>query len=204
MSAAPPLLCAGIEVALNRYLALEAGVLAQCAELSGRCIGLRVAGMNWDFFVEFHGGGVRVMPSRETAADVTVTGTLPKLLRLGWDASHGASGLPRELEIDGDTELLTRFNKMLAQVGFDPEEFAAKFVGDTAAHRVTQGLQKLFGFGRDTVRTLGLDTAEYLREETRDLARGADVGEWMIGVDTLRDDVERLAARIERLEAARA
>jgi ubiquinone biosynthesis protein UbiJ len=46
-----------------------------------------------------------------------------------------------------------------------------------------------------------LDTAEYLREETRDLARKIDVEEWMEAVDSLRDDVERLEARLRRLEA---
>ncbi|HSW12506.1 MAG TPA: hypothetical protein VLI06_06665, partial [Solimonas sp.] len=62
------------------------------------------------------------------------------------------------------------------------------------------GLRKLLDWGRQTAQTLGLDTAEYLREETRDLARAADVEDWMNAIDTLREDADRLEARLRRLE----
>jgi ubiquinone biosynthesis protein UbiJ len=200
MSAAPSLLCAGMEIALNRFLALEADVLAECGTLTGRAIRLSIDPPPLgDFFIEFHGGGVRVSGTRESEADVALIGSLPLVARLGWQASHGESGLPQGLTVEGDTELLTRFNRMLARVGFDPEEFGAKLVGDAAAHRIRQGLGGLLAFGRDTARTLGLDTAEYLREETKDLARGVDVEEWMNEVDGLRDAVERFEARLARL-----
>lgn len=200
MSGAPEFLCAAMEVGLNRFLSLEPSVLTQCAELSGDTLKLSVTSPPLgDFFVEFHAGGVRVASTHETPAHVTVTGSLPLLARLGWQSSRGESGLPQGLQVEGDTELLTRFNRMLAQVGFDPEEFWAKLVGETAAHRVNQGVKQLLNFGRDTLRTLGLDTAEYLREETGDLARGVDVDEWMDAVDRVRDGVDRLEARLAKL-----
>jgi ubiquinone biosynthesis protein UbiJ len=59
----------------------------------------------------------------------------------------------------------------------------------------------VFGWGRRSAGTLALDTAEYLREETRDLARAADVEEWMDAVDAVRDGADRLEARLQRLEA---
>ena len=77
---------------------------------------------------------------------------------------------------------------------------ADEYFGDATGHRIHQGLQKFFGWGRNTAQTLGLDTAEYLREETKDLARAADVSDWMDGVDDLRDAVERFEARLARLE----
>ena len=102
--------------------------------------------------------------------------------------------------MEGDTELLLHFNKLLARVGFDPEELLARFFGGSSAHRIHQGVQKFFGWGRRSADTLALDTAEYLREETRDLARGSDASEWMDNVDLLRERVDRFEARIEKLE----
>jgi ubiquinone biosynthesis protein UbiJ len=201
VSAAPALLCAAIEVALNRYLSLEPEVLADCARLQGRVIVLDVAVPAWQFFIEFSGSGVRVLPQLDQTPDVTVRGSLSTLMRLSWQVSQGEAGIPQGLQIDGDTELLQRFNRLLARVGFEPEEFAARFVGDAAAHRLTQGLQSVFGWGRRSAGTLALDTAEYLREETRDLARAADVEEWMDAVDAVRDGADRLEARLQRLEA---
>lgn len=197
---APALLCATMEVALNRYLSLEPEVLAECGELSGRSIALRALGMGWTFHVEFHAGGVRVLSESETEADVTVSGQPTTLLRLAFKTAGGAGGIPTGIDVDGDTELLVRFNKLLAKVGFDPEELLAKFFGGSAAHRIHQGLQKFMGWGRRSADTLSLDTAEYLREETRDLARGSDAAEWMDNVDLLRERVDRFEARIEKLE----
>lgn len=198
---APALLCAAVEVALNRYLALEPEVLAECAQLQGRVIALEVDAPAWQFFIEFSASGVRVLPQLEVDADVRVYGSLGTLMRLSWKVSQGEAGIPQGLRIEGDTELLQRFNRLLVRVGFDPEEFAARFVGDAAAHRLTQGLQTFFGWGRRTASTLALDTAEYLREETRDLARAADVEDWMNAVDATRDSVDRLEARLRLLEA---
>src|SRR5688500_14642838 len=94
---APALLCAGMEIALNRHLALEPAVLEECAALDGRALALQVTAPAWTFFLEFHRGGVRVMPQREAPAAVSVAGGLQQLLRLGWQASHGDSGLPQGL-----------------------------------------------------------------------------------------------------------
>ncbi len=199
----PGLLTAALEVALNRYLSLENEVLAECAALSGRSIALSVESPPWVFVLEFHAGGVRVLPAGMVDADVTVRGSLTTLLRLAWSVSRSDTAIPQGLSVDGDVELLRRFNRLLGRVGFDPEELAASVVGDAAAHRLNQGLQSLFGWGRRSVDTLALDTAEFLREETRDLARASDVADWADAVDTLRDDVERLEARLQRLEGAR-
>lgn len=200
---APALLCAGLEVALNRYLRLEADVIEACGRMAGRSIALRIDGLDWTFFIEFCDGGVRVLDvldALDRAPEVQVSGAPGTLMRLAWQVSQGESGVPQGLQVEGDTELLTRFNRLLAQVGFDPEEVAAKLVGDAAAHRLNQGVRKLLGWGRQTAATLGLDAAEYLREETRDLARAVDVEEWMDAVDTLRDDAARLEARLRKLE----
>jgi ubiquinone biosynthesis protein UbiJ len=197
---APALLCAGLEVALNRYLALEPAVLAECGALSGRIIALRALGLGWTFFVEFHNGGVRVLSECDAAPDVIVSGQPVTLLRLAWKTAAGEGGIPAGIEVEGDTELLVRFNKLLAEVGFDPEELLAKFFGGSAAHRANQGLQKFLGWGRRSADTLTLDAAEYLREETRDLVRGSDAAEWMDDVDLLRERVDRFEARLETLE----
>lgn len=199
---APPLLCAAVEVALNRYLGLERDALAACADMQGRVIELRTESPDASFFIEFHAGGVRVAPEPGRAADVRVGGRTSTLFRLAWTVAQGQDdGIPQGLTVDGDVELLHRFNRVLAGVGFDPEELAARFVGDAASHRLVDGLRGFAAWGRRSLGTLGLDTAEYLREETRDLARAADVEDWMLSVERLRDDVARFEARLRRAES---
>ena len=200
---APALLCAAMEIALNRHLALEPAVLAQCARLDRRIIELRTETPAWAFCLEFHAAGVRVMPEAPRPPDVRVSGRLQTLFQLALSAARegGDAGIPSGLRVEGDVEPLQRFSRMLAEVGFDAEEFAARFIGDAAAHRAVAGLRGLFDWGRRSAATLGLDAAEYLREETGDLARAADVADWSAGVEKLRDDVARFEARLRRAEA---
>ena len=201
---APGLLVGALEVALNRFLRLEPDVLAQCAELRGQVIGLAVAPLNWQLYIEFVDGGVRVADTVDGEVDVAVAGALPDILRMAAAQAGGSSSLPRGLQIHGDVMLLNRFREMLVAADFDPEELLARFMPGHTAHRVATGLQGLFQWGRETVATLGLDTAEYLREETGDLVHREDVDDWMKQVDGVRDGTDRLEARLRRLEAASA
>lgn len=197
----PPLLCAALEVALNRYLALDDEALRECARQRGRVIALESELPPWRFCIEFLDRGVRVFSDSDAVADVSVRGRPGTLLRLAWQVGRGeGGGIPQGLRIDGDTELLRRFNHTLARVGFEPEELLAGYLGDAAAHRLAQGLKRVLGWGRRSADTLALDTAEYLREETGDLARAADVADWMDEVDRLREGVDRLEARLSRLQ----
>jgi len=206
---APGVLIGAMEIALNRYLRLEPDALEECARLSGRTIELRVKNPPWAFVIEFTSGGVRVLPDWPTKPEVRVTAPLSALVRLGAASARPSSGLgandaslPSGIDVEGDAELLTRFNKLIAGVGFDLEEVFAKYMDDGAAHRLAEGLKTLFGWSRKTAGTLALDTAEYLREETGDLARAADVEEWSEAVDELRERTDRLEAKLSRLERA--
>ena len=198
---APALLCAGVEIALNRYLQLERPALAECAALAGRSIALTALDFGWTFVVEPHAGGVRVLGEPAAEPDVRVSAPSLRLLRLAMESASGrGGGLPAGLTVEGDQDLLRRFGLMLARVGFDPEELAARFVGDGAAHRLVGGLRSFFGWGRQAADRLSQDTAEFLSEETEDLARSGDVHEWMDAVDTLREDADRFEARLALLE----
>jgi ubiquinone biosynthesis protein UbiJ len=213
---APALLCATLEVALNRYLRLEPSALQACAALEGRRIALCADDLDWTLIVEPMAGGVRVAAGTEPPAapddgaradaaaggrcDVRVSAASKRLLGFALRAAGGAQGLPEGLHIDGDAELLDRFGRILLSVGFDLEELLARIVGDGAAHRIAGGLGGVLGWTRRAAQRLALDTSEYLREETHDLASAAEVEEWMDEVDTLRDRVDRLEARLTRLE----
>jgi ubiquinone biosynthesis protein UbiJ len=198
--AAPDLACAALEIALNRYLRLERSALEECAALDGKCIALQLADLDWTFLVEPHAGGVRVAAEAEAVPDVRVSAPSLRLLQLALGPAGGTAGLPAGVQVEGDTELLQRFKALLARVGFDPEELAARLLGDAAAHRVVGSLRELFGWGRHAAQRLSQDAAEYLSEETGDLARSGDIEEWMQGVDALREGADRLEARLALLE----
>jgi len=196
----PAFICAAVEVALNRTLRLEPEVLQDFAKLDGRVLAFTVDGLEWHFFIECIPSGVRVFPSFERKADAHVQGGAIGYAQLARQFKSGDTQLPPGVSVDGDAELLHRFTRLFARIGFDPAELIAKFTSDGAAQRLVGGLQSLFGWGRQSAKTMTLNTSEYLREETYDLARKVDADDWGAAVETLRDDVARLEARLKRLE----
>lgn len=195
-----PLLCAALEIALNRYLRLEPGVLEECARLRGRGIEVSLTAPSLSFLIEFIDGGVRVMPPTASEAQVRVRGSATQFLRFLRRLVAGEEGLPVGLDVEGDAELLQRFRAMLERVGFDAEEWLAPIFGGAAAHRLVGGLQRMLGWTRGSGERLAANTAEYLREETYDLARKADVEDWSADVEDMRESVDRLEARLRLLE----
>jgi ubiquinone biosynthesis accessory factor UbiJ len=193
-------MCAALEIALNRYLALEPDVLAEFARLEGRVIALAAAGPEWDFFLVPNRTGVQVLDEWQGKPDVRITAPASQLLRQALRAGRGDDTVVSGVTVEGDAALLAKFGALLTKVGFDPEEWLARMVGDGAAHRLNQALRGLLDWGRSTVSTLSLDTAEYLREETRDLVHRADVERFNGDVEALHDRVQGLASRLERLE----
>ena len=200
---APPLLCAALEIALNRYLALEPAVAAEFGRLQGRTIALHAQGPGWEFCLCPGRSGVTVLDRVDGKPDVRISARPAALLRRAFGADAGGASRDSGVTVEGDAELLQRFSTLMSRVGFDPAEWLAPWLGDGAAHRVSQGLRGLLGWGRASASTLALDAAEYLREETRDLAHREDVAKWSEGVDAARKRSEQLAARLDRLERRR-
>jgi ubiquinone biosynthesis protein UbiJ len=81
----------------------------------------------------------------------------------------------------------------------DWEEHLSRLVGDIAAHRIAGLVNGLRNWGKTAADNLADDVGEYLQEESRDVVSGAEMGVFYQRVDKLRDDTERLKARIDRL-----
>jgi ubiquinone biosynthesis protein UbiJ len=108
------------------------------------------------------------------------------------------------VQIEGDTTLAQQFAKALGGLDVDWEEQAARVLGDPIAHQVGQAMKGLSDWGRQTSRTLTADLKEYLEEEGRLVPTRYELDAFLAEVDTLRDDVERLEARLARLNQAAA
>lgn len=106
----------------------------------------------------------------------------------------------REARTEGDAELLSAFNDVFQQLDVDAEAELSRVLGPVAGFRLSEA-GRAFGHwlkqtATDTARTL----AEYAVEESPMLASQIDVARFNSNVDTLRDNVSRLEARLNQLE----
>ena len=103
------------------------------------------------------------------------------------------------VHIEGDAEVAQTFSELLKHARPDLEEELSKVIGDVAAHQIGNAARSVFAFGRRAADTFTQNVAEYLQEEGRDLPSRTEAEEFVAGVDKLRDDVDRLEAKLELL-----
>lgn len=191
------MLTATIENVLNRGLPRSPRAQELCAQLAGRRIAIEAPSMA-RLLVESTGNSLRVTQG-SLPADAEIIGGPLSLLALGGSAA-GTPISRGEVEVRGDAELAQKFHELARLLRPDPEEELSVFVGDVAAHRIGRLARGALGWTRDAAATLLQDVGEYFSHERGDLVSREEGEQFLRGVDALREDVDRIDARLELLK----
>ena len=201
-----------LEAALNRAVALDRDTRDALQPLDGRSVvlALDAAETPLAMRLQVEGERLRVGPvDAEQTPDLAVRSTLGGVLSFGMqtllprllgkrDDDEAAMPVGR-MRIEGDAELARRLQRLAER--FDPDwqqPFTAVF-GDVIGVQIANGLAAALRQARVGGQKFAETAAEYLTEESRDVVPRAELDAFHDDVDTLRDDTERLAARIARL-----
>lgn len=198
------MLAATIENILNRGLPRSPRAREICAALAGRRIAVEVRGVA-DFVVSSDGSGLKIASGRADA-DARVSGGPLALLALA--GPGGSAALRRgDVQLDGDAEIAERFHELARLLRPDPEEELALAIGDVPAHEIARLARATLRWCRGAADTTLRNLAEYLAHERGHLVSRAEGRQLLTGIDAVREDVDRLDARISvlarRIEAAR-
>lgn len=191
---------ATVEQALNRVLALDPYTRSRLERYHGRIIALQLRGPQIALYLVPGPGIVAVYEHIEDEADCTISGSPLTFARLAGGADAVDSLFEGQLSITGDTELGHHFGRLLGQMHIDWEELLSQVSGDVIAHQLGTQVRRGLSWLRDSRQRLASDVSEYLEEELRAIPTRFELEEWLQGVDKTRDDVERLSARIQRLQ----
>lgn len=107
------------------------------------------------------------------------------------------------VQIEGDADFANTVSQLSENLRWEAEEDLAKLVGDTAAVRIAGTARSVLSAAKTTQQKLAENVAEYFLEENPVLVRPQAVNDFSSEVTRLRDDVERLAKRIEKLKESR-
>jgi ubiquinone biosynthesis accessory factor UbiJ len=185
---------------LNRGLPRSPRARALCAELADKSIAVEIRG-----FARLRitsDGLTLAVTADEGAADATLSGGPLALARLA-AAPTQASLQDGAATISGDAESAQKFQELLQLLRPDFEEELSLVTGDVAAHQLARLARGGERFARRAARTTLANLAEYLGHERGDLVPRNEGDEFLRGVDTLREDVDRLQARLELLARRR-
>jgi ubiquinone biosynthesis accessory factor UbiJ len=198
------MLTSTLENVLNRGFPRSPRAQQLCAELAGRKVAVAVAsGPMLHILIESTGTSLKlsVVKAEVLAAsppDATVMGGPLSLLALSGNAPEHV--IQRgDVRIEGDAELAQKFRELALLLKPDLEEELSLLLGDVPAHQIGRLARAVMGWTHKAATTTARNVAEYLAHERQDLVPRSEADQFLRGVDSLREDVDRLAARIDLL-----
>lgn len=194
-----------LETALGRYLALDPHSPELLAPIVGKLVALRLQPFNAVLYLCPAANRVQVLTEASGEPDVVVSGTPLALAKLGLsNASEQSQSLfAHEVELQGDASTARHFQRLFRKLEIDWQGLLARYTGVTAAGALLGALRSGSAWTRDSADTFKTNLAEFWQEESRELPAPAEADLFFAEVDRLREDRDRLEARIKRLESAR-
>lgn len=193
------MLTAKIQALINRHVDGSPRARQLLDQLDGHSMRVVARYTPWQLQLVARAGQLQLSRQVPGTADVTLSGSplaLMSLLR-----EDAAEVIRRgDVALEGDAELATRFQELLALLRPDLDAELARVIGDVPAYGAGSLLRKAMDYGRNTLRTQAMNAGEYLAHEKQLLVPRTEAEAFLREVDTLREHTDRIAARIAALE----
>lgn len=180
--------------AINHLLAQEAWARAALARHAGKdaCIDAGLVRLR----LHVARDGLLEASQDDAVASVTIRVKPADLPLIAQDRARALS----YVKIEGDAEFANVISQLANGLRWDAEHDLERVVGPLGAHRLVATARRGGAGAAEAGRRLAENLAEFLAEERPVLVRPAQREAFASDVVRLRDDVERTAKRIARLE----
>lgn len=190
-----------IAAAINHLLAQDPAQARRLAAHAGKVA--RVNAGVADLRLKVESGGMLGPAAADAEASVSIFIAASDLPRLLQDRSKAIS----YVRIEGDADFANTLSQLMNGLRWDAEEDLARLLpgslGEMAAVRLVDFAKRGISVANKARNSMMENVAEYLLEENPTLVRQQDAQDFSADVADLRDDVERLAKRIERIANAK-
>jgi len=179
--------------ALNHLLSQSGWALQRLAKFAGKTARFDIAPFSFAYTVQPDGSVVKAAADASPDAVCTIAPSLLPRLALKDEAAFG------QIHSSGDTALLAEIFYLSKHLSWDAAEDISRVTGDIVAERLVHLAETAQQQIRDGALNLTQAFAEYWTEERPLVAKSIHINQFVQQVDALRDDVERLEQRINRL-----
>ncbi|MEP6484716.1 MAG: SCP2 sterol-binding domain-containing protein [Rudaea sp.] len=189
-----------LEAAINRALALDPVTREQLAKLDGRRIGIEFRPLDLAMAITVDGDRLRVGPHWQAERDLNLRASPASLLAFALRRSDDSLMPPGKVDISGDAELARHVEKIMRDFQPDIEAAFAQVFGDVIGVPIARAVSSAMAWSRESVKSFATNTADFLRDESRDVVAVAEAEQFFDEVDALRERSDRLEARIRQLK----
>jgi ubiquinone biosynthesis protein UbiJ len=166
-------------------------------ELRDRTLAVRVAGFG-ELFIECDGQTLHARAAG--TADAKISGSALSLLALAGPDPQAVIARG-DVQIEGDAEIAQQFRELAILMRPDLETGLSRILGRSGAHLAVRGLNAVRQWSRATAWTATENVADYLAHERGDLVSRSEAEHFLRGVDQLREQLDRVDARLQHLES---
>jgi ubiquinone biosynthesis protein UbiJ len=187
-------LTASAVATINHLLADEAWARASLQRHAGKIAVIDTGHLALRLLVA--ADGLLEAATPESVSNVTIHVKLADLPLIAQNRERAFS----YVRIEGDAEFANAISQLSRSLRWEPEHDLERLFGPIGANRLAGGARSAFANVNATGRRLAENLAEFLVEERPVLIRPGEVDAFGADVVRLRDDLERTAKRISRLE----
>jgi len=196
-----PLLAVAIETTLNQAIRPNPAHQETLQRLQGKIVRIEVIGFDLQFNLIVKQDGLTVLSEYDGQIDAAIIGAPLSLLNLSLQTQPNLANYP-DIKVEGDIRVVQQLTQLMKQLPIDWEEYIAQLVGDIPAHQLGNTVRQCDAYARDRFSTYEANMSEYLQEELKYLPAPAEVDYYLNAIDQLRNDAERLALRVQKLQRA--
>ena len=179
--------------ALNHLLEQNSWAHARLAKFATKTVRFNIAPFSFAYLILSDGSLQATDQQIYSEAALTIAPTLlPRL----WAKDPLA---PAQIVSEGSPALLNEIFYLWRNLQWDAAQDLSRVTGDIAAERFVQTLHNSHAQLNEAALNFSLAATEYWTEERPLIAKPTQLTTFAAGVDTLRDDLARLAARVQRL-----
>lgn len=197
-----PLAFRPLEGLINHGISQSADAQAAAVALDGQSLDVHIDGTPIALRMVVVDGIVQLSQAdagmESHAATASVSGPPITMMRL---MTGDPQALIRagEIRIEGSADTADLFRDLLYLLRPDIETELGRILGHSAAHQLGSFARGLGDFGARAGERMAQRLSEYLTVEKRSVLTQVELDNFLQAVDTLANDVERAAARVERL-----
>jgi len=190
---------ASVELGINRVLRMDSTALPRLERLTGKVIAVDCSGPTLQLFILPSDEGLLLASHWEVEPDCTLRAPAASLLRLVLSQDKTAILHGPDVELEGDSHVLMELVAILQDLELDWEYELSRWLGPVASTLIGGHLRSRARWTRSSFESLSQNLADYLSEESRTLVGQREAEARFAELDQLKQDLERLEARFERL-----
>jgi len=194
-----PILISAFETALNTYLNLDEELTLFLSPLAGKVIAVTITPFNETLYLCPTTEKIQILDTYLGECDTTLTGSLSAFGFMGLSSTPARSFFSGAITIEGDLNIGRQFQSLFEQLDIDIEEHVSHFTGDVIAHKLGYFFRSVNIWQQDNLKSTQLNITEFLQDETQDLPPDPEINLFSRQVAQLKEDFDRLDARITRL-----